>query len=192
MGLRWVGIVLLLAASLVGCHKGEESTSAAAPPGATVLSPEERLRDRMRAGSVQISGILEDLQDALALAKTIRADIPADRPLRSPLNEVIEALDGAGEALGDYATETPPIEEFTERFAQLDDRRLNAIDAANDARQRIRSAFGVLDGLPDGMVEDDPNRIQQLAEMLEVMIADLEDAIFALGGRVEQVDDEGS
>jgi hypothetical protein len=166
---------------LAGCGAPGPPPEAAAPPlaeeGAEApVSPERRLFEQVRAGAVQLGGVSEAL--AGLLRRTHGSAAVARGQAREALDEAAAYLDSAGATIADHAVEPPPFEEFVKDLPLRGQGRLRAIEAANDARVDLQSAATILsEAGPEGAT---------LSEEARSLVADLEEAIGALGGSVEQ------
>lgn len=131
--------------------------------------------EEVRAGAVQIGAVTESISAALDEVRKLAGRERGDR--RQALSDAADFLDSAGATLVDHAVEPPAFDAFAKDFPAQDERRLQAIEAANDARVDAQSAQNTLAGLG--------GEAASLAERVAGIVADIEEAIATLGGEVE-------
>jgi hypothetical protein len=145
--------------------------------------PEDTLYQQLRAGALQIAGVIETL-DA-AVVKLDEVNPGKDAEFRAALHELKESIDAAGAELADHIEE-PNRERLGKVFPEYDEKRIRAIAAANDALHEVSEASGIASDLAS---EKKNSVLNDVADLLELAIEDLRGSIEALGGKVEQ---EGS
>lgn len=141
--------------------------------------PDDTLFQQLRAGAFQLSGVIETLDAVVEKLKEVKPG--NDATLKSGLSELTESVDAAGAALADY-TDEPDRQRLTKKFPEYDERRIRAIDAANDALHDLDEAAGLATDLAaDKNVES----LNDIADLLDLAMADIKEAIVSLGGKVE-------
>lgn len=196
---RNLGIALffLAIASIGGCGSGSGAPSdppAGKPPASEEAdppaTPEAQLYEQLRAGAVQLDLAQVAITEAYSHANTIRDDRKLDMAIQEGAADVSELLDSAGAQLADF-TEPPPDEAtVTRSFGESDDRRLKAIEAANDALHELNDALGLVQSLLDSADEVLRPRLDVLFETIRGAIEEVTSAIGALGGEVEKTPDD--
>lgn len=153
------------------------------PPQVKVdpTKPEDTLYEQLRSGSFQVGGVIETVEAALEKLREVKPG--KDAELKGVVGEVKDALDAAGAALADYDEEPPPRKDVDARFAELDDKRIKAIDAANNALHDLAEAEGVAEEVGGSK---SVGALTDVADLLLVAIQDLQDAITTLGGKIEE------
>lgn len=163
-----------------------------APPGRAAsdkteapATPEAQLAEQLRSGSVQLSALLETIQEADAEAAALHAKAKPSE--KEALTELRDFLASTADAAAEYAAQPPTEAEVTAAFAKFDEQRLTAITELNDALVDLSSARGTAEALAEADAAYDG-----LASLLELAGQDLEEGISALGGTVEAppVDEE--
>ena len=170
--MRWLALALLILLAC-GCGGRHEDPPAANQPPA---SPEDALYQQLRAGAFQLGAA----QDSLAEALRAVQDLNVGPAARQAQQDAEALLDSAGASLGDFL-EPPARGKIAEEFAAHDEMRVKAIEAANDALHETREAAGILRSLADEGVDG----AAQAAELADLAANDLQSAIDALGGQVE-------
>ena len=97
------------------------------------------------------------------------------------LSDIIDSINEAGEAIGDAAGDAPTLDDVKKNFSAADEDRLKRIEAGNDGRVALIGASNTAESLGEANAS-----FKQLAELLKVAASDVEDAIFALGGQLEE------
>lgn len=180
---RYVVLFMVALAGIsFGCRKGP--AVADRPPKPPVVvdpnQPEETLYEQIRAGSTQIEGVIDTLDAVLERVKKV--DSGTDKEVRAVVEDLKDSLDAAGATLADFAGEAPDRKTVEKQFAKYDEWRIQAIAAGNDARHEMIDAQGLADTLSETA---EVSGMDDVADLLEVGIADLKDAIETLGGKIE-------
>lgn len=184
--MRWAWAVLVLLA-IAGCGKssaaaGDPSTTGANPPG--TRDPAQIVYDQVRSGFVQLDTITDTLADALTAAK--EGTNSKNKTMKEACQGIADLMDSSGSYLSDYTEPPATFEEFNAKFAEYDDDRLKAIDAANDALHEVGDAKGFLeDILADPNLEKEQITMD-LKDLLDQAQKDLKEAVTTLGGKVEE------
>ena len=178
-------MVIFVVAALggtMGCKRGPavEDRQTRPPVKVDPSKPEDTLYAQIRAGSTQIEGVIDTLDAVLEQVK--RIDSGKDPDVKAVFGDLKDAIDAAGAALASYAGEEPERAAVAKNFAKFDEWRIGAIAAGNDARHELIDAQGLADSLAETAKID---QMSAVAELLEVGIVDLRDAIETLGGKVE-------
>lgn len=175
--MRWCLAILVLTGALAGCGDPAASPkpAQAVKPADAPAAPERAVYEELRAGAIQLGAVTQSISEALASARELAARERGDR--RQALSDAAAYLDSAGATLADHAVEPPEYDAFAKDFAAQDERRLQAIEAANDARVDAQSAQHTLGDLGGDATS--------LADRVAAIVADIEEAIITLGGEVE-------
>ncbi|HRI44220.1 MAG TPA: hypothetical protein PLL78_12470 [Fimbriimonadaceae bacterium] len=191
---------LALAGLAVGCGERPATAESAAVsrpnqpvangsnPGSTTEveppNPEQALYELCRAGTVQMNGAADSIEETLQTAKSVLPIATGDAV--QGIKEAIELIDGAGAGIADYTAPIPGMDRFPEVAAEQDERRLKAIQAGNDAIRDLKEAAGILESLVQSTAATLRKGIGEVIELVDVCVRDLYDAVEALGGRVEE------
>ncbi len=162
-----------------GCGSKPEERPARAVVKINPDKPEDTLFEQMRAGAFQFTGVIETLDAAVGKLKDVKPG--SDAALKAGLEELTEAIDAAGAALADY-TDEPDRARLAKKFPEYDERRIRAIGDANDALHNLDEAAGIATTLASDKNLDELNDV---ADLLDLAIEDIKDAIASLGGKVE-------
>jgi hypothetical protein len=176
---------LLACLALSGCSKaGSQSADAqVVKKAAAPVDPDRALYDQVRSGAYQISSAVDAIE---AVRKTAR-DMASQQQgaTQKALSAIATSLDDAGKALADFGDDPPAFEEFKKNFAAQDDRRLKAIDAANQSLSDLGDAQDTLSDLLDSHPPEPENTALTNADSaLDDCVQTLEDAVKAMGGKV--------
>lgn len=190
---------LALATMFAGCGErpatstpspsGQPGPVAQAPkidpvPEAEPDNPDRALYELCRAGTVQMNGAADSVEETLQTAKNV-VPVATGETARG-LEEAIELIDSAGAGIADYTAPVPGMDRFPEVALEQDERRLKAIQAGNDAIRDLKEAAGILESLTQGTKDVVLKGLTEVLELVDVCIRDLYDAVEALGGRVEE------
>lgn len=181
-----LGTLALVFAVAIGCRKGEASKPARPKPPAVTVDrekPEQTVFEQLRSGAFQIAGVEGTVEEALRKARAL--DAKGDPQLAAALGEFTDALDSVGATLADHTAEPAEAAKNDDEFAAMDDRRLAAISAANDALHELEDAAGILATLGEDPALRDLAEVGEIAGLLQLGIDDLGEAIRSLGGQVE-------
>ncbi len=178
MTLRWaVPLWALLTLIVPGCARPNPSAKTTAPPQTTPAVLPSR-REQFHAAAFQVSGALDDLDDAMKDLRPIRDRESGD--VKDALSTVIAAFDDAGGSVADYA-EAPSEGDPP---ADADSRFKDAVTKLNDACEQILDAQGTLDDLlsssPPAKVAD---ALQDANDAGDDAVAALSEAVRQLGGK---------
>lgn len=185
MARGWGGVVsAVVLLALCGCGCGRDTAIKPArpkPPAVTVdrENPEKTVFEQLRAGAFQIAGVEATVEEALVKVNALKPGIVSEG-----LQELIDALDSVGATLADHTTEPSEPANTADGFAAMDERRLAAISAANDALHELEDASGILEALRPTLGERP--EVPEIAELMQLGVEDLREAIKSLGGVVEQ------
>jgi hypothetical protein len=147
-------------------------------------NPDQALYEMCRAGTVQMNGAADSIEETLQTAKKV---LPiATGEAAQGLQEAIDLIDGAGAGIADYTAPIPGPDRFPEVAAEQDERRLKAIQAGNDAIRDLKEAAGILESLTASTKDSLRKGVGEVLELVDVSVRDLYDAVEALGGRVEE------
>jgi hypothetical protein len=176
-----VGLALLLC----GCRGSSPTpTSATAPPA----DPDAALHEQIRSGAIQLTAALDTIHEALDTTKKLKSK--AAGVLKVALSDIEEYVDSAGNGIAEFAVEPQTLESVKKDFKMADDARLKAISTANDCRQDLLDALDIADEAATNGPKDARSEMNKLADLLDTAATDVEDAIKALGGVVEDSADE--
>ena len=188
--MRKIGLSLWLGLLICGCgHEQSKPTAIAKPTTpAAPADPVQALYDKVRSGSYQISTAIDSIEEVRKATKEIASREQGNT--HQALMTITGQLDEAGKALADYGVDPPTFDEFKKDFATQDDRRLKAIDAANEALDDLRDAQDLLGDLLDSHPpEPEGTQLDQADSSLEECVQGVEDAIQSMGGKVNSPDD---
>jgi len=174
-----------LALLLCGC-RGSAPTPTTATNAPT--DPDAALYEQIRSGSTQLGSALDTIHEALDTTKKLKAKSVG--VLKDALTDIEDSVDSAGNGIADYAAEPPTLESVKKDFKKADDARLKAISDANDCRQDLLDALDVADEAATNGPKDAREEMSKLGDLIDTAIVDLQDAIKALGGVVEDDADE--
>ena len=99
--------------------------------------------------------------------------------------DAAEFIDSAGEGVAEFGDDPPSKSEIEKSFGTYDEKRLKAIEAANDALHDLREALGILESLSGGENAEVVRIALQVKSLLAVAIDDVWGAIEAFGGEPE-------
>jgi hypothetical protein len=185
MARGWGGVVTavaLLALSGCGCGRGEAAKPPRPKPPAVNIdreNPERTVYEQLRAGAFQIAGVEATIEEVLVKVNALKPGTTAEG-----LQDLVDALDSVGATLADHTTEPTEPAKTAAGFAAMDERRLAAISASNDALHELEDAGGILEALRPSL--GDRPEVPEIAELLQLGVEDLREAIRSLGGVVEQ------
>jgi hypothetical protein len=182
----------LVASALIGCSNGSHPADRSAKAEqANPVSPEQALYDQVRSGAYQISAAIDSIED---VRKTMREMASREAGATQKAHLTITGdLDDDGTALADFGDDPPTFNEFKKNFAAQDDRRLKAIDAANESLDDLHDAQDVVGDLLDSLEHQDAG-VPQKAQLdhadtvLDGCVEGVEGAIKAMGGKVTSTD----
>jgi len=121
--------------------------------------------------------------------KSRALDVKGDPQLAAALGEFLDALDSVGATLAEHTTEPDEPAKSDPEFAKMDERRLAAISAANDALHELEDASGILDTLSQDPALANRPEVPEILALLQLCMDDLREAIGSLGGQVEKAVD---
>ncbi len=184
---------LLLACSLAigACSHPHSEVSESSLPTTptrtpiTVDSP-RALYEQCRSGAVHLAGASETIEEALALAKKIARTAP--KAMKEALGDAETMIDSAGAGIADFVTEPPSFEQFQKSIVAQDEKRLKAVQAANDGLHDLDEARGIVESISEDAKGPLKTQVTSLTSMFDVCVQDLEDAIGSLGGKIEKND----
>jgi hypothetical protein len=149
------------------------------------VKPEEQLYEQLRSGSFQLDAAAGSIEDTLEAAKSAHKALAKYAEAASAMQDVIEYLDSAGEGVAEFGDGTPNKEDVAKNFAASDDKRLKAIEAANDALHDLREALGILESLSGSENDTVAKKALSVKALVAVAIDDVWGAIEAFGGEPE-------
>jgi ABC-type transporter Mla subunit MlaD len=186
-------LIGLFSAAVLTSGCGPKAVAASPKQAATAAEtkpadPMEAERDQVREGATQLTQAVSSLNDAVGTLAALQKS-SQDPDLKRALSAIATSLDDAGASIADFSAEPPDLATFKAQFAAQDKKRLDAIDAANDALHDLDDATDALDPfLPDPKAtapKPDSQAIQDLEQSMEDAQDALESAVKALGGKVE-------
>jgi hypothetical protein len=146
--------------------------------------PDAALYEICRKGHVQMNGAADTIQETLETAKKVKPFAIGDAA--TAFGEAYDLIDSAGAGIADYTTPLPDAEHFKAVAKEMDERRLKAIEAGNDAIRDLKEAAGILDSVSEKAKDPFKKGANEVAELTDLCVKDLYDAIEALGGQVEE------
>jgi hypothetical protein len=151
------------------------------------MDPDQTLYDEVRSGAYQISAAVDAIEGVRKTSRDIA--LHQSGKTQKTLLSVADILDDAGKALADYGEDPPPFAQFKQNFAAQDDRRLKAIDAANEAVDDLLDAQDTLGQLIDSNPPEPINtQLNEADSALDDCVQAVKDAIKAMGGKVASAD----
>jgi hypothetical protein len=178
-----------LAIAGAGCSAAKSAAPGGQPASAESAqaepSAEELLRQQLRSGRFQLNAAAGSIEQTYLAAKEAADSYKRVRDVHEGFLDVVDYVDSAGAEVSDHIEEPPTLEDITKDFATYDERRLKAVQAANDALKDLREALGVLEGLSDSPQEAVARSALSVKSLLAVAIDDLWGAVEALGGEPE-------
>ena len=191
--LRQALVTVLAAVIVTGCNHADDSTRAGGAGAHKKIEkpvdPAEATRAGMHEGAFQLGDAADDLQTAVTAAKALQTSTK-NLELKAALVVLLDKLDDAGGSISDFTGAPPELTEFKKEIDDQDKKRLDAIDAANDAVHDINDCNDILDDFNDKPAPEDDQAISDLSDALDAAAGDLADAIKAFGGHVEKNDTE--
>jgi hypothetical protein len=190
--MRWVGLAVIAAMLVAGCGKPAETPPADTRARAAGTSPAESPGSAEQVVFDQLSGGAFQASAALDLIETARNGLVellgvAKSPIREGLEDARDLIDSAGQTLADEIEKPDNVETVKNDFAAFDERRLKAIEAANDARHELEEALGIVQSLSEaGQLSQ--NSLDPIVDALQSAIEASGDMATELGGKVEEAD----
>ncbi len=149
--------------------------------------PDQALFDQIRSGAYQIGSAIDAIESVRKTTKEIASREAG--ATQKALVMITSQLDAAGKALVEFSDEPPTFEEFKKNFSAQDERRLKAIDAANESLNDLRDAQDIVGDLLDSHPPEPENTELDNADSdLEECVQAVQDAIKAMGGKVNSPD----
>jgi hypothetical protein len=176
--LRFLLPFLAVAVAAFGCN------SSTPPPHAKADSDKPAtkhadLYDKLHSGHFQIDAALDSIEDAL---KEARATKPKSADVKQSLDDIMDSIDSAGNALGDEVGEEPHRDQVEKDLAKSEARRVNLCALVNDSLHDLRDARGIVDSLADS---NGVGPLEPIGVKIDVAMEDLRGALEALGGKEE-------
>lgn len=189
--MRTVVLAALILLALAGCGNKDGGTQAVPPASTGAPSSSEGPKDeatalleQLRGGAYQIDVAMGSMEVAMNRVRPLMADNPAET--KEALQNIADMLDSAGATLIEF-NDAPTIEQVRANFKENDDRRLKAIDEADDARQEVEQARTIVS---DMLHSEPPAEIKSKLEEIDTAIDEaldaIEAAIEAFGGTVPE------
>lgn len=129
-----------------------------------------------------MNGAADTIEETLATAEKVKAAAAGEA--LAAIEDVLGLIDSAGAGIADYTTPIPNLDEFRKAVEAQDERRLKAIEAGNDAVRDLKEAAGILDSLAESAPDPLKKGAAELAELVDLCVRDLYDAVEALGGQI--------
>jgi hypothetical protein len=172
--------MFLVVAAGCGDRGGVDPVKSEAP----APDPDSVLHQQLRAGSFQIRVATGTLTEALDATRKARVEAVHHAELLQTLDEFRLVLNEIGASLAQFTEPPPSLEAVRQEFAKYDERRLAAIREANDSHYELFEIAVILEGL----IETLPQQpwLPDILNLVRVAIDDLEGAITAMGGEVEE------
>jgi enamine deaminase RidA (YjgF/YER057c/UK114 family) len=181
-------LAALVGLAMVGCgDKGAASDAGAANPGTTASTSEPKdeataLLEQLRGGSYQADVAMGSMEVAMNRVRPLAAQNAEET--REALQNIADMLDSAGATLSEF-TDAPTLEEIRANFKENDDRRLKAIEEADDARKEVEQAKGIV---ADMLLSEPPADVKATLDEIDTAIDEaldaIEAAIEAFGGTI--------
>lgn len=136
---------------------------------------EGELAEKLRSGAVQLEAVISTIQEAQDALKKVSPEVR--KPVQDGIEEIEEAVDGAGEVLAEAMHGVPDEEEIKKDYKAADDSRQKRIKQMNDALQDLNSAANIC-----GSLAEDHKAFSEPATILKSAVEDLGEAIVTMGG----------
>lgn len=188
--MRRLVLAAILGLTLVGCGRNEATPASGGTGGPVATAGSEpkdeatALLEQLRGGSYQIDVAMGGMEKAMNLVRPLAVDKPAET--KEALQNIADMLDSAGGTIIEF-NDAPSLETIKENFKANDDRRLKAIEEADDARQEVEQAHGIVaELLASEPPADVKASLDQINDAIEETLDALEAAIEAFGGTVPE------
>jgi len=183
-----LGIVAIL--GVCGCSKEapHDPNATGSAKESIPSDPDQALYNQVRSGAYQIGTAVDSIEDVRKTAREIASREKGDT--HKALLEVAEHIDDAGQSLADFSEDPPAFDEFKKNFAAQDEKRLKAIDGANEALGDLHDAQDVVGDLLDSHPPEPENtQLTNADSALDDCIQSVESAIKTMGGKVTTAKD---
>ncbi|MGV3617575.1 MAG: hypothetical protein ACO1SV_19795 [Fimbriimonas sp.] len=181
-------LLVAIVGAMLGCgpKPPEPSASVSTGTGGTeAAAPKDgptALQEQLRGGAYQIDAAMGAMERAMNVVRPLAQDKPDET--REALQTIADMLDSAAATIVEF-NDAPTLEAVREDFKAADDKRLKAIEEADDARQEVEQAKGVVtDLLSSEPPADVLAQLNQIDDAIEEALDALEAAIEAFGGKV--------
>lgn len=177
--------------AIAGCgDKGAApGAGTASNTGTEASAPEPKdeataLLEQLRGGSYQIDVAMGSMEVAMNRVRPLAAQNAEET--REALQNIADMLDSAGATLIEF-NDAPTLEDIRANFKQHDDHRLKAIEEADDARQEIEQARGIVaDMLNSQPPADVKATLDEIDTAIDEALDAIEAAIEAFGGTIPE------
>ena len=176
--LRFLLPLLVVAIASLGCNSSAPQTPARLEP-VKPSGTHADLYDKLHSGHFQIDAALDSIEEAL---KEARATKPTSADVKQSLDDIMDSIDSAGNALGDEVGEEPHRDQVEKDLAKSEARRVNLCALVNDSLHDLRDARGIVDSLADS---NGAGPLEPVGLKIDVAMEDLRGALEALGGKEE-------
>ena len=180
-----VGLLIVGLIAVSACNRSPEASAAGTNGGGAVVhdkAPEVVVFEQLRSGIYQLDVATDAMERATNRLRPFAAGKPEET--RGALQAVVDYLDSAAGTVVEL-NDVPTQEEVRADFKTFDERRLQAIEEAEDARRDVEQAASVMDDLlASNPPADAKATLQEIDDLLEEAIDALEGSIEAFGGKV--------
>lgn len=141
--------------------------------------------ERCRSGAAQLAGALELIEEAHRLLKNNKKQII--KVDSNVFEELSDAIDSAGTALGDYVSEPPEEKSLQSKSYDYQAICKKAIVAANDAYHDLSQADTIVENLLQAMEPAMRAELDKLGNIIDEATDALEEAVKVMDGKIESL-----
>lgn len=183
-------LAAVIGLTLAGCGRNEGAPAqggSGTPPTSNGAEPKDEataLLEQLRGGSYQIDVAMGGMERAMNLVRPLAVNKPDET--REALQNVADMLDSAGATIIEF-NDAPTLDKIRANFKENDDHRLKAIEEADDARQEVEQARGIVTELIASEPPADVKAsLDEIDNAIEETLDALEAAIEAFGGTIPE------
>lgn len=176
------GLVFLVI--LAGCGGAKETSlpdgKSSGSSGTSSADPVEVGYEQVRAGSFQYGAVVDTLGEAIE--RCLKVLDTAKGPAKEATEDIRDALDSAGAAIEAFQEAPADKATYEKNFKAEDEKRLKAINGGNDALHLLGEAREIMSSYEQDLGKPVD---KELADLIQLAIDDLSEAIVTFGGKVE-------
>ncbi|MFN7171517.1 MAG: hypothetical protein ACK4P3_01840 [Fimbriimonadaceae bacterium] len=172
-------------AFVAGCGGGNEVAEeevTVITPVSTDVSEEKRLYDMSVAGAKQATRTITVLDEARKLSVRLKEAVVGEDESVRAVKRVLSVVEGSIDLLKPCAEDPAPYEEFSVRFARMDERRLACIDKAFRANRSLTEVRGGLEERMSSSTAGAQASFHELNQLLKEAIEGTALTVEAFGG----------